>query len=265
LWRGLSLYLVVILVLMLFENYLIFPAPKYPAGRWQPTGIQVEDIYFASRDGTRLHGWYVDHPQPVAHVLYFHGNGEHLGYLDFLLEEFHRRGLAVFAFDYRGYGRSEGSPDESGIVADGEAALQWLTKRLDIPPERIVLWGRSIGGAVAVNLAVAHGTRALVLESSFSSLTDVAARLYWWAPVRWLLRSRFDSESKIRTYQGPLLQSHGTDDGIVPVDLAQRLFDACPSNQKEFYSIRGGDHNDPPPDEYLDAILTFLNHCCWLG
>lgn len=257
-WQVLRVYLIVLLILMLFENFLIFPAPKYPAGRWQPQGIQVEDAYFTAEDGTRLHGWFVDHPQPLAYVLFCHGNAEHLGYMDWFLADLHQLDIAVFAFDYRGYGRSEGSPNEAGLLADGRAAQAWLARRAKISPSDIVVMGRSVGGAVAVDLAASHGARGLVVENTFTSIPDVAAEHYWWAPARWLIRTRFDSETKIRDYRGPLLQSHGTADRIVSVELAKRLFAACPSSNKQFFAIPGGDHNDLPPPEYYEALAQFF-------
>jgi fermentation-respiration switch protein FrsA (DUF1100 family) len=253
-----TVFLLVLLMLLQFENFLIFPAPKYPAGRWQPEELKVEDAYFQADDGTKLHGWYVDHPQPIAHVLYCHGNGEHLGYLDWLLADFHRLGIAVFAFDYRGYGRSEGKPNEAGVLADGRAAKKWLEQRAGIGPNEIVLMGRSIGGAVAIDLAAETQPRALVVESTFTSIPDVAATIYWWAPVRLLMRTKFESEQKIRKYSGPLLQSHGTADSLVPFPFAERLFAACPSEKKQLFQIPGGDHNDPQPPDYYVLLVEFL-------
>ncbi|MGE0758089.1 MAG: alpha/beta hydrolase [Pirellulaceae bacterium] len=256
--RLLILALVLGLTVMWLENSLVFPAPRYPEGVWQPAHVAVEDVYFQSADGTPLHGWFIDHPDPVALVLYCHGNGEHLGFLDWLFAEFHERGWLVFAFDYRGYGRSGGRATEAGVLADGHAALSWMTSRLDVTPADIVIMGRSIGGAVAVDLAAAHGARALVLESTFTSVPDVAARWFWNAPIRWLLRTRFDSESRIRQYSGPLFQSHGTADTIVPLDLGERLFAACPSADKEFLAIPGINHNELSPPAYYAALERFL-------
>jgi fermentation-respiration switch protein FrsA (DUF1100 family) len=118
--------------------------------------------------------------------------------------------------------------------------------------------GRSIGGAVAVDLAVQSEPRALVIESTFTSLPDVAAMIYWWAPVRYVMRTKLESERKIRNYHGPLLQSHGTADRLVPFTYAQRLFAACPSKNKELFEISGGGHNDGLPPEYYDVFLKFL-------
>lgn len=116
-------YLLVILLLMLFENRLIFPAPSYPRGDWEPNGLNQEDIYFTSKDGTQLHGWLLKHREPAVCILFCHGNAEHVADLADLLYKYHHEYHAtVFAFDYRGYGRSEGRPDERGVLADGHAA-----------------------------------------------------------------------------------------------------------------------------------------------
>jgi hypothetical protein len=169
-----------------------------------------------------------------------------------------RLGIAVFAFDYRGYGRSEGTPNEQGVLADGRAAHAWLARRAGIPQNKVVLMGRSIGGAVAVDAAATNGARALILESTFTSVPDVAAKFYWWLPVRWCIRSRFDSLAKIANYHGPLLQSHGTSDQIISCELGRRLYDACPSTSKQFFAIERGDHNEAPPKEYYRVLRSFL-------
>src|SRR6185295_1608555 len=122
-------YCAALLVLLLIENKLLYPAPKFPEGDWTAPYLPHEDIKFASADGTKLHGWLVEHPNPRGVLLYCHGNGDCVGYLGRYLEELRdRQRLTVFAFDYRGYGRSEGSPSEAGIIADGDAAQHWLAK-----------------------------------------------------------------------------------------------------------------------------------------
>ena len=126
------IYLVVLLLLFLLENKLIFPAPRFPSGEWEPTWLEYEDVTFASTDGTNLHGWYLDHPEPKAYLLYCHGNGEHVAYVAPLAEQLRATlDVAVFAFDYRGYGRSEGSAHEAGVLADANAAHQWLSRRAE--------------------------------------------------------------------------------------------------------------------------------------
>lgn len=253
-------YLAVLLLLLLFENKLLFPAPRFPAGDWQATWLEHEDVAFVAADGTRLHGWYLDHPDPRAYLLYCHGNGEHVAHVAPVADQLRSRlDVAVFAFDYRGYGRSEGSPDEAGVLADAAAAHLWLSDRTGVAPDRIFVMGRSLGGAVAVDLADKHQSRAMILESTFPSLPDVAARLYWWAPTRWLVRTQLNSVEKITRYQGSLLQSHGTADGMIPLSYGRRLFDAAPTSDKHFLIFDGLGHNDYPPDDYYQRLREFVD------
>jgi uncharacterized protein len=142
------------------------------------------------------------------------------------------------------------------VLADARAARAWLANRAGVPPQQIVLMGESLGGAVAVDLA-ADGARALIVENTFSSMPDVAAHHYPWAPVRLLMKTRFDSATKIRDYHGPLFQSHGDRDSIVPLEFAKRLFDAA-NEPKQFLLVQGGDHNDFRPPEYYDKLREFL-------
>jgi fermentation-respiration switch protein FrsA (DUF1100 family) len=257
---AVAAYLTVLLVPMIFEEYFIYPAPKFPRGDWTPSFLPYEDVYFQSADGTQLHGWYVEHPQPRAHLLICHGNAEHVAYLAEMLYAFRNEyQISLFAFDYRGYGRSEGCPNEAGVLADGHAAQAWFAQRAGIQRSEIVIMGRSLGGAVAIDLAATNGARGLILENTFTSMPDVAARLFWWMPVRLLMHSRFDSLSKIRRYHGPLLQSHGTMDEIVPFEVGQTLFEAAPGSNKRFFRIADAYHNDLPPPEYFVAIKDFID------
>jgi len=167
-------------------------------------------------------------------------------------------GVSVLIFDYRGYGKSEGKPSETGVLADGRAARAWLAEKEGVSESEIVLMGRSLGGAVAVDMAAKDGARALVLESTFSSVPDVAAYHYPWLPLRWVLRTRLDSAAKIGDYRGLLLQSHGDADSVVPYRLGQKLFQAA-NQPKSFVTIPGGDHNDAQPREYYHALIEFLD------
>jgi len=248
-------YCGVLLLLLFLENTLLYPAPKCPEGDWEAPYLEREDVTFASADGTRLHGWLAEHPNPRAVLMYCHGNGDCLGYLGPLMRELRDKyQLTVFAFDYRGYGKSEGSPSEAGIVADGHAAQLWLAERTRRRPADIVLMGRSLGGGVAVDLAAKNGARGLILQNTPTSMPDAAAYRYWFAPVHLLMKNRYDSLSKIGRYTGPVLISHGTADTLVPFALGQRLFAAAKSEIKRFFPIDGSGHNDPEPPEY-DAVL----------
>jgi fermentation-respiration switch protein FrsA (DUF1100 family) len=252
-------YLIIVATMMLLENALIFPAPPRTSGDWDGAEFAAEDAHFQADDGVQLHGWYVEHPEPRAYVLFCHGNAEHVGYLGELLAELRDEfGASALAFDYRGYGRSQGRPNEQGVLADGRAAQAWLAQRAGVRQNEIVLMGRSLGGAVAVDLAARNGARGLVLENTFTTLPDLAAHHYPWLPVRWLMRSRFDSLSKIASYDGPLLMTHGVADEVAPYDLGRRLFEAAPGRHKRFVPIPGARHNDPRSPQFHAALHEFL-------
>jgi fermentation-respiration switch protein FrsA (DUF1100 family) len=251
--------LVFLLLPMLFEESLIFFPSRYPDGNWEPRELAFEDAWFMTADGTPLHGWYAPVARPRAHVLFAHGNAGHLADRADLLR-FLQRDLrvAVLAFDYRGYGRSQGRPSEAGILLDACAARDWLAKRAQLPADGIVLMGESIGGAVMVDVAAADGARGLILENTFTSLPDVAAYHFPWLPMRMLLRTRLDSAAKIGRYRGPLLECHGTADTIVPFALGQRLYEAA-HEPKQLVAIPGGDHNDARRGEWLRAVDEFFD------
>ena len=266
-WLGLAwrvgrwpviFYLLIIVLMMLAEDRMVFVPAPYPGGNWHPEGLLIEDAWFDSPDGLRLHGWYVPHAKPRAVVLLCHGNGGNVTSRIEMVQALHDdAGASVLAFDYRGYGRSEGKPNEKGVLADARAARAWLARREGIAEQDIVLLGRSLGGAVAVDLAAADGARALVLQSTFTSAPDVAAWHYWWLPVRPLMRNRFDSAAKIGDYHGPLLVSHGDADRTVPIHLGRRLFELA-NEPKEFFLVPGGHHDALPSDAYFRKLTEFL-------
>jgi fermentation-respiration switch protein FrsA (DUF1100 family) len=142
-------------------------------------------------------------------------------------------------------------------LADARAARAWLAKRTGVSESQIVLMGESLGGGVMVDLASQDGARALILDSTFSALPDVAAHHYRWLPVRWLMRNRFDSLAKIGAYRGPLLQMHGDADTIIPLTIGQRLFEAA-NEPKRFVVLPGHDHNDVRPHEFYAALDAFV-------
>jgi uncharacterized protein len=251
-------FFMVVLIAMFLENSLIYFPVAYPEGDWNPSGLSFEDARFQAADGTQLHGWYVPKEHARAAIVFCHGNGGNITHRIDSLEMLHGRvGASVLIFDYRGYGRSEGKPSEEGVLADARAARKWLAARENITEADVVLLGESLGGAVAVDLAARDGARALVLESTFSSLADVAAHHYPFLPVRLAMRSRFDAAAEIGGYRGPLLMAHGDADTIVPIQFGRRLF-AAANEPKQFLVLPGHDHNDPMPAEFYDAVAKFL-------
>lgn len=250
-------YIVVVLLLMGFEERLIFPAFQSPHDNWQPQGLPIEEVSFKSLDGVALHGWYVPHATPVAVILFAHGNSGNITHRTHALRKLHAAGASVFIFDYRGYGRSEGSPNEAGVLMDARAARAWLAERAQVKESEIVLLGESLGGGVAVDLAAGEGARGLILESTFTSLPDVAARSMPWIPVHWLMRNRLDSRAKIGKYHGPLLQSHGDRDEVIPYALGEQLF-AAANEPKTFLTLPGASHNARDSAMYDELLARWL-------
>ena len=240
------------------ESLVFWPIP-YPVGNWT-RAAGVEDAWFQSSDGTRLHGWYAPANEPRAVVLFAHGNAGNVTCLRQVLEVFHdRMNTSILVFDYRGYGRSGGSPTdprmEAGIVADARAARQWLANRAGIPEQDIVLTGHSLGGGVVVNLAAQDGARGLVLVNTFTSLTDAEASH---VPLRPLLQLHLDSLATISKYKGPLLQTHGDADTVIPFEFGQKLFSAA-NEPKQFIPVPGGGHNDLLSPVFITALDHFLD------
>jgi fermentation-respiration switch protein FrsA (DUF1100 family) len=249
-------YLIVLALLMFAEESLIFFPDRRPLASWELP--EVERARFEAADGTKLHGWFFSHPEPRAAVLFACGNAGNISYRGERLAEFCRRQrVALLAFDYRGYGLSEGQPNEAGVLLDARAARKWLAERTGVAEGGIVLLGESLGGGVMVDLAAHDGARGLILERTFTSLPDVAAVHFPFVPVRLLMRNRLNSLDKIADYHGPLLMCHGDIDEIIPYELGRRLFDAA-NEPKQFIDLPGVGHNDPLPREWDDAVDQFL-------
>ena len=233
-------------------------------------GLYYHDVWLTSQDGTKLHGWYVPGTSGYT-LLWFHGNAGNISYrVDNLLLFNKRLGLSTLIIDYRGYGRSEGAPSERGMYMDAEAALEYLrSSAYNVQDDKLIFFGRSLGCAVAVEMATRHQPRAVILESPFTSLEAIAKiarpKPFAFLPlhhvVMWLLKSRFDSLSKMGNIQSPLLILHGSDDEVIAIDMARELFDAA-SEPKRFYTIEGAGHNDTyltGGEGYFEALREFID------
>ncbi|HVX10967.1 MAG TPA: alpha/beta hydrolase [Pirellulales bacterium] len=238
------------------ESLVFFPARQALAG-WDLPGVERAD--FAAADGTKLHGWFFTHPEPRAVVLFACGNAGNISYrAERFIEFTQRHRVAFMAFDYRGYGLSEGKPNEAGVLMDARAARKWLAERAGVAEREIVLLGESLGGGVMVDLASRDGARGLIVERTFTSLPDVAAAHFPLVPVRLLMRNRLDSVNKISDYHGPFLICHGDTDEVIPYELGRKLFDAA-NEPKRFVALAGITHNEPLPEEWDDAVDKFLD------
>lgn len=252
--------LVTVLRMHWFEEQFWFrPAPA-EYGDWNPAELNFEEARFTSADGTPLFGWFVPHETPRAVVLYCPGSGGNLSYYADTLRKLHdEMRVSVLIFDYRGFGKSGGAwHGQQGLLDDARAARRWLAERAACEEREITLLGRSLGTGVAIDLAVKDGARALVLEGAFTSLPEIFAGFYRWAPLRLPMRNQLRSIDLIADFRGPLLQCHGGADRVVKPALAQRLFDAA-HEPKRLVLMPGVAHDDPPAAEYYRALNEFLD------
>lgn len=241
---GAMAYVALCGLMYLFQERLLF-MPGVP-GRELPAtpaalGLHHEELAVTTADGVRLHGWWVPADGARFTVLHFHGNAGNIGHRLEHLELLHGLGLNVVLFDYRGYGRSEGAPGEAGLQRDAEAMWDYLTAMRRIAPRDIVLHGQSMGGAIAAWLAARRPAGALVLESAFTSVPDMAAKLYPWLPGRRLARLRLDTLGELRGARCPALVIHSRGDEIIPYAHGEQLF-AAAAEPKRLVTL-DGDHN----------------------
>lgn len=221
-------------------------------------GLQYEDVYFEAIDGARLNGWLVKKEGANAIVLFCHGNAGNISHRVEKIEIFNKLGVSMFIFDYRGYGKSQGHPSEQGLRKDGLAAYNYLMSRHDMKDAKTLLYGESIGGGVAVYLASKGYGGALITEDTFTSIRDMTKLSLPFIP-QFLIRTNFDSLSRIKGVKVPKLIIHALDDEIVPYEMGQRLFEAAPE-PKEFLKLRGS-HNTAfleSKETYEAGLAKFL-------
>ncbi|MCC7408504.1 MAG: alpha/beta hydrolase [Phycisphaeraceae bacterium] len=265
-------WVVAVIVACTFENkFIYFPTP-YPEGDWAlAQGDKVGppfvyDVEMLTTDGVKIHGWYCA-PEPWSRgkpredrpvILLLHGNAGNVTHRYEWADDLVRLPADVFMLDYRGYGKSQGSPDEAGVYLDSQTAWKFLTEDRQIDPRRIILLGESLGGAVAVDLASRVQPGGLVIQSSFTSIHDVVRWHYRWIPP-FLIRTKMDSLSKLAKVHCPVLVIHGQDDEVISYDMGQRLFNAA-HEPKTLYSVEGGDHGNLVMGErYVPTLREFLD------
>jgi uncharacterized protein len=222
-------------------------------------GLAYEDVTLQTADSVAIHGWYVPADTPRGTVLFCHGNGGNISYTIESIAMLHGIGFNVFVFDYRGYGRSGGVVDEEGTYRDAEAAWTYLTGERGCDPSRIVVLGRSLGGGIASWLAAQHRVGALILESTFTSIADMGAKMFPIFPARLLSRIDYDTEKRLAEIHSPVLVIHSRTDDMIPFEHGTTLFRRA-NEPKEFLEING-DHNNGfhvSKDVYIDGINAFL-------
>ena len=234
-------WLVLVGLLAFQERRLIFFPTRTLAAAPADFGLRAEELSITAADGVTLHGWWIEGPGDRV-LIWYHGNAGNIG------DRLHnarwfvdRLGVDVVLVDYRGYGRSEGSPDEEGLYLDGLAIYDAVATR-PVPEANIVLFGRSLGGAVAIETALRRPAGVLVLESVFRSVPALAREHYWFVPSA-VVRTRMDNLSKMARVRTPTLVLHGDRDGIVPLSHGRRLFEAAGAAAR-LHVIEGAGHND---------------------
>lgn len=259
--------IIVVLPYAVVSVYVYFKQDSlmyYPTREWATTpdrqGMPFESITVKSSDNVVLSAWYVPAKKDSARVVLFaHGNAGNISHRIDSIRVFHDLGLNVLIFDYRGYGKSGGTPSEKGLYRDIDAFWQYLRKQKGFRASNIILFGRSLGGAVAIDLASRKQPMALIVESSFSSAKDMADHLFSLLPNRLLLRFRFNSIDKISRVGSPVLVLHSPADEIIPYQQGRKLYARAPK-PKQFFRLNGG-HNEGfllNPGPYRQRLKSFI-------
>ena len=246
-------------LLYVFQEKMIFFPGKKIVDTPETIGLQYEDVYLVTDDEIKVHGWYVPHPDAKATLLFFHGNAGNISHRLDSISIFHELDLSVFIIDYRGYGKSAGRPSEHGTYRDAQAAWDYLVDERRLRPDDIIVFGRSLGGAVAAGLAARVSPAAVILESTFTSIKELGKHYYPYLPVSWIARVRYPVDEDISSFNCPVLVIHSEQDDVVPFRHGKSLFEHA-REPKMFLPI-SGDHNTGfllSRDVYVEGMKRFL-------
>lgn len=244
--------------MLYFSQRRLLYAPDAATPDPSRTGIAgIEVLRFKSGDGVPIFAWYLRPVGPGGFVvLYLHGNGGHIGYRGERMRAIHAAGWGALLLEYRGYGGNPGTPTEKGLMLDAEAGLAALG-RMNVPPERTVLWGESLGSNLAVRLAATQACAAVILESPFTSVAALAKKFYPFVPVDLLLKDRFDTLSHIASVRLPVLILQGGRDRLVPPSMGRTLYEAA-TTPKQLWVANEADHNDLGMFGAVEAAVAFV-------
>ena len=251
----------IILSFIIFVNQknLVYVPSKEYINTPEYYNLNYENHILLTEDGERINSWFIPHVNPRATLLFLHGNGGNISTRLDSINIFHKLGLSVFIIDYRGYGSSSGLPSEEGTYIDAETAWLFLRNKKHISENNIIIYGRSLGGAIAIWLAYKYRSSALIIESSFTSIIDMGKYNYPYLPINLLAKIKYPSDERISNIDTPKLFIHSKDDDIVPYRFGKKLFELA-NQPKEFLEIHGL-HNDGfliSDDKYINGIDNFL-------
>jgi fermentation-respiration switch protein FrsA (DUF1100 family) len=242
------------------ENFFIFFPQTSFDFQPQDMGLAYRDVYLNTSDGQKLHGWFFPKKRQDPVILFCHGNAGNISHRLDNVQRLLKMDLQVLIFDYRGYGKSSGRPSEKGLYRDGLAAYAYLVENENIPPEQIILFGRSLGAAVVMEIACRKPARSIIIESAFTSVKDMAKNITLFRVLAWAIPAHYNNLGKISGIRTPLLIIHGDQDEMVPFNMGQRLFETA-QGPKYFLRLSGAGHNDTYEvggEDYFRGFKTFV-------
>jgi fermentation-respiration switch protein FrsA (DUF1100 family) len=264
------IYLIILFCFLVILTYFFYPRIEnllifYPEAHFDflPSdwSLTCEDVYFDTKDNTRLHGWFFPLKGEAPVILFCHGNAGNISHrlenIKLLLDE----GMQVFIFDYRGFGKSGGKPSETGLYMDGLAAYDFLVNQNRIPPDRVVPFGRSLGASVAIEISLKRSVRSLIIESPFTSTKEMAKTIFLFNAFAFLLPPHYNNLEKINRVTVPKLIIHGENDEIVPFSMGEKLYQTS-RPPKYFLPIKQATHNDTylvGGKRYFETLSGFIN------
>ena len=254
-------YIIVLVYFSIFQARLVYFPEKIMISTPETIGLQYEDVSLKTADGVSLFAWFIPSEKSKGTILFCHGNAGNISHRLETIQIFHRMGLNILIFDYRGYGKSGGKPSEKGTYLDAEAAWKYLVEERKIKPAKIILYGRSVGGAIAAWLAKEQTIKAaLIMESTFTSVKDLGAQVYPFLPIRLMSRFNYSALDYLSQVNCPVLIIHSRDDEIIPISHGEKLFEIA-NEPKSFLEIKGT-HNAgfiisaESYEEGLDAFIS---------
>ncbi len=251
--------------LYLFQDWVVFVPQRSFVITPDQANLKWEDVYIEHDNGEKINGWFIPASESspanstVRTVLFCHGNAGNISHRTFTLQFLHGLGVEVFIFDYRGYGKSDGTPSEQNLYEDTRAAYDWLLNEKGVAPENLYVLGRSLGGAPAIELASQVPCGGVIVESSFSSAADIGKSMFPWLPAKLISRFKLDSVGKIGLLNCPVLVTHSPDDRLIPYEHGRALFEAA-QEPKTFIEL-SGDHNERDyyeSDRYVNGLREFM-------